>query len=149
MKKFVFNLAALLQLREWDEQKARQNYMIASRNARQMELAARDSEAEKESIFESWNRRGAERFSRNERIALEASIMDADRKHEEFVTRFESAKKEERAARAKVSDAIRKRKAVENLKQRRFQAYQSELAKTEFSEIEDIYSSRMSERKIL
>ena len=149
MKKFVFNLAALLELREWDEQKARQNYMIAFRNARQMELAVRDSGAEKESILESWNQRGSERFSRNDRLALEASILESNRKHEEFVTRFELAKKEERAGLAKVSDAIRKRKAVENLKQRRFQAYQSEIAKAEFSEIEDIYSSRANERKIL
>ena len=149
MKKFVFNLASLLQLREWEEQSARQNYMIASLKARQMELAVRDAGEMKESVIESWNRRGHEAFSRNERLALEGSILDANRKHEEFVARFQAAKSEERAARAKVGDAIRKRKVVEKLKQSRFQAFQAELAKAEFSEIEDIYSARANERKNL
>ena len=44
MRKFVFNLAALLNLREWEEQGARQNYLVAVRKARQMELATRDAE---------------------------------------------------------------------------------------------------------
>lgn len=149
MRKFVFNLTALLNLREWEEQGARQNYLVAVRKARQMELATRDAGNTREAIIESWNKSNAEAFSRNERLALEGSILEASRVEESYRIRLEKAKQEERAARAKVNSAIRKRKAVQNLKQRRFEAYTADAAKAELSEIEDIYNARANERKKL
>ena len=149
MRKFVFNLTALLNLREWEEQGARQNYLVAARKARQMELATRDAGKKREAIIESWNKSNAEAFSRNERLALEGSILEASRAEESYMIRLDEAKREERAARAKVNSAIRKRKAVQNLKQRRFEAYRADAAKAELSEIEDIYNARANERKKL
>ena len=149
MRKFVFNLTTLLNLREWEEQVARQNYLVAIRKARQMELATRDAGNTREAIIESWIKSNVEAFSRNERLALEGSISEASRVEESYRIRLEKAKQEERAARAKVNSAIRKRKAVQNLKQRRFEAYTADAAKAELSEIEDIYNARANERKKL
>ncbi|MEC7907217.1 MAG: hypothetical protein VYC82_08325 [Verrucomicrobiota bacterium] len=149
MRKFVFNLTTLLNLREWEEQGARQNYLVAIRKARQMELATRDAGNTREAIIESWNKSNVEAFSRNERLALEGSILEASRVEESYRIHLEKAKEEERAARAKVNSAIRKRKAIQNLKQRRFEAYTADTAKAELSEIEDIYNARANERKKL
>ena len=149
MRKFVFNLTALLNLREWEEQGARQNYLVAVRKARQMDLATRDAGNTREAILESWSRSNAEAFSRNERLALEGSILEASKVEESYRIRFEKAKQEERATRAKVNSAIRKRKAVQKLKQRRFEDYRADAAKAELSEIEDIYNTRANERKKL
>ena len=149
MRKFVFNLAALLNLREWEEQGARQNYLVAARKARQMELAVRDAGKKREAILDSWNETSAEAFNRNERLALEGSISEVNRAEEDCLTRFDTAKAEEQKARAEVNKAIRRRKAVQNLKQRRFEAYKADADKAELSEIEDIYNARANERKKL
>ena len=149
MRKFVSNLNALLKLREWEEQGARQNYLVAVRKARQMDLATRDAGSTREAILESWSRSNGEAFSRNERLALEGSILEASRLEESYRIRSEKARQEERATRAKVNSAIRKRKAVQKLKQRRFEDYRADAAKAELSEIEDIYNARANERKKL
>ena len=149
MRKFVSNLTALLNLREWEEQGARQNYLVAVRKARQMDLATRDAGSTREAILESWSRSNAEAFSKTERLALEGSILEANRLEESYRIRFEKAKQEERATWARVNSAIRKRKAVQKLKQRRFEDYRADAAKAELSEIEDIYNARANERKKL
>ena len=149
MRKFVFNLTALLNLREWEEQGARQNYLVAVRKARQMDLATRDAGNTREAILESWSRSNGEAFSRNERLALEGSILEASRLEESYRIRSEKARQEERATRARVNSAIRKRRAVQKLIQRRFEDYRADTAKAELSEIEDIYNARANERKKL
>ena len=149
MRKFVSNLTALLNLREWEEQGARQNYLVAVRKARQMDLATRDAGSTREAILESWSRSNGEAFSRNERLALEGSILEASRLEESYRIRSEKARQEERATRARVNSAIRKRRAVQKLIQRRFEDYRADAAKAELSEIEDIYNARANERKKL
>lgn len=149
MRKFVSNLNALLKLREWEEQGARQNYLVAVRKARQMDLATRDAGSTREAILESWSRSNGEAFSRNERLALEGSILEASRLEESYRIRSEKARQEERATRARVNSAIRKRRAVQKLIQRRFEDYRADAAKAELSEIEDIYNARANERKKL
>ena len=149
MRKFVSNLTALLKLREWEEQGARQNYLVAVRKARQMDLATRDAGSTREAILESWSRSNGEAFSRNERLALEGSILEASRLEESYRIRSEKARQEERATRARVNSAIRKRRAVQKLIQRRFEDYRADAAKAELSEIEDIYNARANERKKL
>ena len=149
MRKFVSNLTALLNLREWEEQGARQNYLVAVRKARQMDLATRDAGSTREAILESWSRSNGEAFSRNERLALEGSILEASRLEESYRIRSEKARQEERATRARVNSAIRKRRAVQKLIQRRFEDYRADTAKAELSEIEDIYNARANERKKL
>ena len=114
-----------------------------------MDLATRDAGSTREAILESWSRSNGEAFSRNERLALEGSILEASRLEESYRIRSEKARQEERATRARVNSAIRKRRAVQKLIQRRFEDYRADTAKAELSEIEDIYNARANERKKL
>ena len=113
-----------------------------------MDLATRDAGSTREAILESWSRSNGEAFSRNERLALEGSILEASRLEESYRIRSEKARQEERATRARVK-CHSQRRAVQKLIQRRFEDYRADAAKAELSEIEDIYNARANERKKL
>lgn len=146
MKKFSFNLKALLELREWEEQVARQAFSQSIHEVSVLEDKARMVEEEKESICQDWEKSHSKSFSRNDRLALNGAISDASRVSDESKNALVEAEKRRDKALAEMKIAVRKKKVVANLKQRRLEEYQAEALRQETIEIEDIYNARSVER---
>jgi flagellar FliJ protein len=146
MKKFSFNLRALLELREWEEQLARQSFSHAVHEVSNLEDKTRRVEEEKESICRDWDKSHTRSFSRNERLALNAAIADAGQASKEARNALVKAEQRRDEALSKMKLAVRKKKVVANLKQRRLEEYQAEALRQETIEIEDIYNVRSIER---
>jgi flagellar FliJ protein len=146
MKKFSFNLRALLELREWEEQLARQSFSHAVHEVSNLEDKTRRVEEEKESICRDWDKSHTRSFSRNERLALNAAIADAGQASKEARNALVKAEQRRDEALSKMKLAVRKKKVVANLKQRRLEEYQAEALRQETIEIEDIYNARSIER---
>jgi len=146
MKKFSFNLKALLELREWEEQVARQAFSQSIQAVSVLKDQAKKVEEEKEAICQDWEKAHPESFSRNDRLALNASISNASRVSEESKNALDLAEKKREKALAEMKLAVRKKKVVANLKQRRLEEHQAEALRQETIEIEDIYNARSIER---
>ncbi len=146
MKKFSFNLKALLDLREWEEQVARNAFSQSVHEISVLEDRARLAEEEKESICQQWSESCSESFTKNDRLGLMAAIANASRASEESIRALEAAHKRRDQALAKLKYAVRSRKAVANLKQRRMEEYHAEALRQDTIEIEDIYNARIFER---
>jgi len=146
MKKFSFNLKALLELREWEEQVARNAFSQSVHEVSKLEDRARFAEEEKESICREWNESRSQSFSRNDRLGLNAAMANASRVAEESGRTLMEARKRSDEALTRLKLAVRHRKVVANLKQRRLEEYQAEAQRQETIEIEDIYNARSIER---
>lgn len=146
MKKFSFNLKALLELREWEEQVARQAFSQSLQAISVLKDKAKRVEQEKEAICQDWNKTHPVSFSRNERLALSAAISNASRAAEESRNGLDLAERKREKALSEMKLAVRKKKVVANLKQRRLEEHQAEALRQETIEIEDIYNARSIER---
>ncbi len=147
MKKFSFNLKALLELREWEEQVARQAFSQSIQAVSILKDKASRVEQEKEAICQEWDKTHPGSFSRNDRLALNAAISNASRVSEESKNALEVAEKKREKALTEMKLAVRKKKVVANLKQRRLEEHQAEALRQETIEIEDIYNARSIERR--
>lgn len=146
MKKFSFNLKALLELREWEEQVARQAFSQSVQAVSVLKDKTRRVEQEKEAICQDWAKRHPESFSRNDRLALNAAISNVSRVSEESKSALDLAEEKREKALYEMKLAVRKKKVVANLKQRRLEEHQAEALRQETIEIEDIYNARSIER---
>ncbi len=147
MKKFSFNLRALLELREWEEQVARQYFSQTVQDVSVLENERKRVDEEKESICQDWDKSHSSSFSRNERLALNSAIFQADKVSTKTKSELVAAEKKRDEALTRMKEAVRKKKVVANLKQRRLEEYQAEALRQETIEIEDIYNSRSIERR--
>ncbi len=146
MKKFSFNLKALLELREWEEQVARQAFSQSVQAVSALKDKAKRVEQEKDAICQDWDKTHSQSFSRNERLALNAAISNVSRVSEESKSALNLAEKKREKALLEMKLAVRKKKVVANLKQRRLEEHQVEALRQETIEIEDIYNARSIER---
>ena len=142
MKKFTFNLESVLGLREWEEQLSQQAFAAASSEVLKLEKRISEAESQANAVFENWTAESGDRFSRNERLAMigNAEALQCSRQEAENALREASEKR--RQAMDRLSEAIRAKKVVENLKQRRLDAYRAEVERIETQEIEDAFNSR-------
>ena len=148
MKKFVFNLESVLGLREWEEQLSRQAFSEASSKVVELEERIRNVEVESQAVFENWSKVNSGSFSRNDRLALISGADALSQLRAEAESNLEEANRKRDEAMAKLSEAIRAKKVVENLKQRRLEEYQAETLRADTQEIEDIFNARRKERSV-
>ncbi len=146
MKRFSFNLKGLLGLREWEERVAQQNLSRATQSVVELETRIRQLGEEQESICEYWNESSATSFSRNDRIALQGRMEQTRVDEKALRESLSQAKAEREKALSALTQAMRKKKIVEDLKQRRLEAHRSEVARLENLEVEDIYNARTNGR---
>ena len=144
MKKFKFNLDPLLEMRDWEEQKARQG--LAEANARVNDACQRiDScKSELESTYASWQTAGQVKFTAVERLAMQSQITEVESRILQAETSLQEAEQGRVKAMEALKVASRNKKVVENLKEKRLQEYRAELLKKESMEIEDIFNARRS-----
>ena len=147
MKKFSFNLRALLKLREWEEQLARQNFSQTVQKVSTLEDKTRRVDEEKDSICRDWDKSHTRSFSRNERLGLHAAIADASQTSKEVRDALLTAEQRRDDALSRMKQAARKKKVVANLKQCRLEEYHVEAMRQKTIEIEDIYNARRIERR--
>ncbi|MGK0238605.1 MAG: flagellar FliJ protein [Candidatus Pelagisphaera sp.] len=146
MKKFVFSLESVLGLREWEEQASRQAFTEVSSEVTLLEERIRNMESESAGVFEKWNTSFVETFTRNDRMVLMGSVDSMRRQKVEVTASLEEANLKREEALKKLTQAVRNKKIVENLKEKRLEDYQAESILHEALEIEDIYNARRKER---
>ena len=142
MKKFTFNLESVLGLREWEEQLSQQAFAAASSEVLKLEKRISEAESQANAVFENWTAESGDRFSRNERLAMIGNAEALQRSRQEAENALREASEKRRQAMDRLSEAIRAKKVVENLKQRRLDAYRAEVERIETQEIEDAFNSR-------
>lgn len=147
MKKFKFNLKALLELREWEEKIARQVFSQSIQEIANLNDKTRVLEAERDSICGDWNESRSRSFSRNDRLNLNRFIATKSQTSSELQAALISAREKRDKALSNMKIAIRKKNVVADMKQRRLEEYQADILYREMVEIEDIYNARSIERK--
>jgi len=146
MKKFVFNLESVLGLRKWEEQVSRQEFTEVSREVTLLEKRIRNMESESAGVFEKWNTSYVDTFTRNDRLVLMGSVDSMRRLELEVKASLETANLKRKEALDKMTQAVRSKKVVESLKEKRLDAYKAESILLEALEIEDIYNARRKGR---
>lgn len=144
MKKFRFNLESLLQIRDWEEQKARQGFAEATARVTSAQNAIEAAKAEKEQAYSAWQTVGERRFTPVERIALQSQVAEVDNRIAQAQQQLQELEKARMEAMEILKVASRNKKVVENLKEKRLREYQAETLKQESMEIEDIFNARRS-----
>ncbi len=146
MKKFVFSLESVLGLRDWEEQVSRQAFNEVSSEATLLEARIREMESEAVSVFDRWNASHVETFTRGDRMVLMGSVDSMKRLEGEAKVSLEEANRKREQAMEKLKEAVRNKKVVERLKERRLETHQAESMVHEAREIEDIYNARRKGR---
>lgn len=149
MKKFIFQLQALMTIREWDEKNAHQE--LGRVNARIVEVeskmsALRESEGK---MRHTWNPESGQRFNAATRIALDVSLKEISDRIEQLDNELEVAQRERLAALTELEATSRRKKIVENLREKRLAEYQAAYDKHEASEIEDSFYARRKNASLL
>ncbi|OUW15912.1 MAG: hypothetical protein CBD18_07905 [Opitutales bacterium TMED158] len=142
MKKFVFNLESVLGLREWEEQLSQQAFAAASSEVAILEQRILETERERDAVFEKWSAASGSRFTRNDRLAMIGSAEALQQSRKASEDSLKTAREKRTKAMSGLSDAIRAKKVVENLKQRRLEDYRTEAQRVEAQEVEDVFNSR-------
>ena len=148
MKQFVFSLESVLGLREWEEQVSRLEFNEISSEVTLLEERIRNMENESAGVCEKWNAVHVEVFNRNDRLALMGSVDALRLLKLETKASLKTANLKREEALAKVTQAVRSKKVVENLKERRLEAYKVESILREGLEIENIYNARRKRRGV-
>lgn len=146
MKKFIFSLESVLGLREWEEQAFRQTFNEVSSEVTLLEERIRNMENESDGVFEKWNATYPDAFTRSDRLALMGSVGSMHRMKLEMKASLEAANLKREEALKELTQAVRNKKVVESLKEKRLEAYQAESVLREALEIEDIYNARRKGR---
>jgi flagellar FliJ protein len=145
MKKFVFSLESVLGLRKWEEQVSREEFTEVSSEVMLLEERIRNMDIEYAGVFEKWNTSYVDTFTLNDRLVLMGSVDSMRRLKVEVKASLEAANLKREEALKKLTHAVRNKKVVENLKEKRLEVYQAESMLHEVLEIEDIYNARRKE----
>jgi len=146
MKKFVFSMESVPGLREWEEQLSRQAFNEISTEMMLLEEKIRNMKNEAATLYERWSDSHGETFTRADRLFLMGGVDSMQRIEGEAKASLEDAGKRREKALVKMTEAVRNKKVVENLKQRRLEEYRVELIRHEALEIEDAFNARRKER---
>jgi flagellar FliJ protein len=142
MKKFSFNLESVLGLRKWEEQRSQQAFAEAASEVAKLEERISAAESQATAVFENWNASSGTRFSRNERLAMIGNAEALQKSRLEAEELLREANEKRREAMDRLKEAVRAKKVVETLKQRRLDDYRAEVERIETQEVEDAFNSR-------
>lgn len=142
MKKFVFSMEKILDLREYEEKQA------------QIELGKAIADAEK--IRQQLNFVATEKAkmlsmdisgnSINERLVHENYLVRLDRQKEVLLEELAAAELIVEEKRAVFAEALKKRKVLSNLKEKQLQQYKKEKQLEEDNIVDDIVTSRFKSK---
>lgn len=142
MKKFKFQLEALMTIRERSEQEARQALANAMREIEELKASVQKLETSKLNATNQWVSSNQEGFKPSERIAYDFQILSLQQQAIALENSIKGADEKRRQAIARLEKAVQEKRIVENMKEKRLREYERELQKHEANEIEDIFNAR-------
>lgn len=148
MKRFHFNLEALATLRGWEEQRCQRALGEATREIERLDGEIRSLEGAKERACQGWSAKSqaGSRFGPRDRQALQSELSAIDELSGQMGEALRKAEERRMKAIEALKQAARAKQAVENLKEKRMEAFRSEYYRQEAREIEDIFNSRHRRR---
>ena len=142
MNKFKFNLESLLVMREWEERRTHQALSETNAQVVQLQDRMKRLSSEKTKAFSGWDVAGATRFSAMDRLNLNSQVAEIENQTVEYRQQLGMALADRARAIEALSVATRRKRAVENLKEKRTQQHLADAYKEESAEIEDIFNAR-------
>lgn len=144
MKKFKFNLEALLVMRGWEEQRARQAMSEANAHVNRLNARIDEMKFEVDRAYAGWQSASSGKFTPAERIGLASQVAEIQARSQAASQELADARQRCAQAMKALRSASQAKKVVESLKDRRYQEYSVELQKQEATEIEDVFNARRS-----
>lgn len=146
MKKFRFNLEALLKLRDWEEQRSRSALGLAAQEVERLRARIDELSQDQDRAFSAWDGTGSQTFTPADRAALVNQVSAIRGSAEQAAAELKDALERRKAAMAQLVAASRQKRVVESLKTRRQEEHRVEAFRAETLEIEDIFNARRKER---
>ena len=142
MKKFVFSMEKILDLREYEEKQAQIELGKAIADAEKIRQQLNFVAIEKAKML-SMDISGT---SINERLVHENYLVRLDRQKEILLEELAAAELIVEEKRAVFSEALKKRKVLSNLKEKQLQQYKKEKQLEEDNIVDDIVTSRFKSK---
>lgn len=142
MKKFKFNLESLLTMREWEARRTRQALAESSAHVTQLERRMKFLATEKSKTFSSWSANSDQPFTAADRQNMNSQLAELEGQVIEYKQQLNEAIAKRSQAMEDLSVATRRKRAVENLREKRVEEHRTEVFKQEAVEIEDIFNAR-------
>lgn len=142
MKKFKFQLEALMTIREWNEQNARQALGVVMREIEGLNANVLQLEQSRSDITERWVGACQSGFNPADRIAYDNQILNLKQQSVSLAESISQAEERREQAMRALEKAAQEKRIVENMKEKRLKEYEAELLKYEANEVEDIFNAR-------
>ncbi len=142
MKKFVFSMEKILDLREYEEKQAQIELGKAIGDAEKIRQQLNFVATEKAKML-SMDISGT---SINERLVHENYLVRLDRQKEILLEELAAAELIVEEKRAVFAEALKKRKVLSNLKEKQLQQYKKEKQLEEDNIVDDIVTSRFKSK---
>lgn len=142
MKKFVFSMEKILDLREYEEKQAQIELGKAIGDAEKIRQQLNFVATEKAKML-SMDISGT---SINERLVHENYLVRLDRQKEILLEELAAAELIVEEKRAVFAEALKKRKVLSNLKEKQLQQYKKEKQLEEDNSVDDIVTSRFKSK---
>lgn len=142
MKKFVFSMEKILDLREYEEKQAQIELGKAIADAEKIRQQLNFVATEKAKML-SMDISGT---SINERLVHENYLVRLDRQKEVLLEELAAAELIVDEKRAVFAEALKKRKVLSNLKEKQLQQYKKEKQLEEDNIVDDIVTSRFKSK---
>ena len=142
MKKFVFSMEKILDLREYEEKQAQIELGKAIADAEKIRQQVNFVAIEKAKML-SMDISGT---SINERLVHENYLVRLDRQKEILLEELAAAELIVEEKRAVFAEALKKRKVLSNLKEKQLQQYKKEKQLEEDNIVDDIVTSRFKSK---
>lgn len=142
MKKFVFSMEKILDLREYEEKQAQIELGKAIADAEKIRQQLNFVATEKAKML-SMDISGT---SINERLVHENYLVRLDRQKEVLLEELAAAELIVEEKRAVFAEALKKRKVLSNLKEKQLQQYKKEKQLEEDNIVDDIITSRFKSK---
>ncbi|MDY4465993.1 MAG: flagellar export protein FliJ [Candidatus Treponema excrementipullorum] len=142
MKKFVFSMEKILDLREYEEKQAQIELGKAIADAEKIRQQLNFVATEKAKML-SMDISGT---SINERLVHENYLVRLDRQKEVLLEELAAAELIVEEKRAVFAEALKKRKVLSNLKEKQLQQYKKEKQLEEDNIVDDIVTSRFKSK---
>lgn len=142
MKKFVFSMEKILDLREYEEKQAQIELGKAIGDAEKIRQQLNFVATEKAKML-SMDISGT---SINERLVHENYLVRLDRQKEVLLEELAAAELIVEEKRAVFAEALKKRKVLSNLKEKQLQQYKKEKQLEEDNIVDDIVTSRFKSK---
>jgi len=147
MKKFKFNLEGLLKLRGWEEQRSRQALSSLTSEIARLEQSIVTMEDDRRYAVDNWAAENMKGFRPADRMALSSQLEGIQTLTAETNAALTRALQQRQEAIERLNKAVRAKKVVENLKERRLEEYRADVERQEAKELEDVFNARHREKE--